>query len=157
MYFLRQFSVKNARTLAAFYERFEKVLVALEPLWRRIGYGRLERPFAATERLVKGALFDCRMCGQCVLSETGLSCPMNCPKALRNGPCGGVRQDGGCEVYPAMRCVWVAASDGAARMRDGSKIKKPRPAVDHRLSGRSSWLEVVRRRADEARAATRIE
>nr|WP_245947992.1 methylenetetrahydrofolate reductase C-terminal domain-containing protein [Halomonas montanilacus] len=29
------------------------------------------------------------MCGQCILSSTGMSCPMNCPKSLRNGPCGG--------------------------------------------------------------------
>ena len=58
-----------------------------------------------TERLIKGFLFDCRMCGQCVLSSTGMSCPMNCPKNLRNGPCGGVRDGGFCEVKPQMRCV----------------------------------------------------
>ncbi len=43
-------------------------------------------PSAGIERAVKGLLFDCRMCGQCVLSSTGMSCPMNCPKTLRNGP-----------------------------------------------------------------------
>ena len=48
----------------------------------------------------RALLFDCRMCGQCVLSSTGMSCPMNCPKTLRNGPCGGVRADGNCEVKP---------------------------------------------------------
>ena len=58
----------------------------------RIGYQRLERPVAVVERAVKGLLFDCRMCGRCVLSSTGMSCPMNCPKQLRNGPCGGVRE-----------------------------------------------------------------
>ena len=58
--------------------------------------GRSRRSSAA----VKGLLFDCRMCGQCVLSSTGMSCPMNCPKSLRNGPCGGVRADGNCEVKP---------------------------------------------------------
>ena len=47
---------------------------------------RLEKPVAAVERAVKGLLFDCQMCGCCVLSSTGLSCPMNCPKNLRNGP-----------------------------------------------------------------------
>ena len=62
---------------------------ALAPLFARIGWDRLERPVAGVEKLVKGALFDCRMCGQCALSSTGMSCPMNCPKGLRNGPCGG--------------------------------------------------------------------
>ena len=50
--------------------------------FRAIGYERLERPVAAVEKTVKGLLFDCRMCGQCVLSSTGMSCPMNCPKNL---------------------------------------------------------------------------
>ena len=61
------------------------------------------------EHAVKGPIWDCRMCGQCVLHDTGLTCPMTCPKTLRNGPCGGVRPDGNCEVKPEMRCVWVKA------------------------------------------------
>ena len=115
--------------------------MALDPVWRAIGYARLERPVAAVERAVKGFLFDCRMCGQCVLSSTGMSCPMNCPKELRNGPCGGVRADGHCEVEPEMRCVWVEAIAGSARMRDGQRGGARRAvAVDRRLAGRSSWL-----------------
>ena len=58
-----------------------------------IGFARLEAPAAAVERNVKGLLFDCQMCGKCVLSSTGMSCPMNCPKQMRNGPCGGVRAE----------------------------------------------------------------
>ena len=46
------------------------------------------------EHAVKGPVWDCRMCGQCVLHDTGLTCPMTCPKTLRNGPCGGVRPNG---------------------------------------------------------------
>ncbi len=57
----------------------------------------------------QGPVFGCSMCGQCVLHSTGLTCPMTCPKQLRNGPCGGVRADGGCEVKPEMRCVWLKA------------------------------------------------
>jgi hypothetical protein len=30
---------------------------------------------AAVERVVKGFLFDCQMCGQCALSSTGMSDP----------------------------------------------------------------------------------
>jgi len=68
------------------------------------------------EHAVKGPVWDCRMCGQCVLHDTGLTCPMTCPKTLRNGPCGGVRPDGNCEVKPEMRCVWVKAYARADRI-----------------------------------------
>jgi hypothetical protein len=71
-------------------------------------------PITFVEKHVKGLIFDCRMCGQCVLSSTGMSCPMNCPKQLRNGPCGGVRANGNCEVEPDMPCVWVQAWEGLA-------------------------------------------
>jgi hypothetical protein len=128
-------------------------MVALAPVFARIGYDRIERPVALVERAAKGLLFDCRMCGQCVLSSTGMSCPMNCPKELRNGPCGGVRPGGFCEVKPAMRCVWVLAWEGASRMRDGGRIREVLPPVDHRLKGSSSWLRVSRERAAALREA----
>ena len=144
MYAVRRWSVRHARGLNAFYRGFESLLVACAPLWRLIGYQRLERPAAAVERVVKGVLFDCQMCGQCVLSSTGMSCPMNCPKQLRNGPCGGVRDNGHCEVRPEMRCVWVEAVAGAARIPGGAEsIATAQHAVDRRLQGRSSWLRVV--------------
>ena len=56
------------------------------------------RPLALVEAAVKKPIWGCQMCGQCVLHSTGMTCPMNCPKMLRNGPCGGVRPDGNCEV-----------------------------------------------------------
>jgi hypothetical protein len=100
------------------------------------------------ERAVKGLLFDCQMCGQCVLSSTGMSCPMNCPKNLRNGPCGGVRGDGRCEVKPEMRCVWVEAYEGSRRIPGGvTAMQALQPAVDRRLQGTSSWLRVVREKS----------
>src|SRR6202050_3790437 len=119
MYALRQWSVRHARGMNSFYRGFEAALLALHPLWQRIGYARLERPVAAVEKSVKGLLFDCRMGGQCILSSTGMSCPMNCPKNLRNGPCGGVRDNGNCEVKPDMRCVWVEAYRGSERIPGG--------------------------------------
>jgi hypothetical protein len=150
MYAARRWSVRHARGLEVFYNGFERVLVALEPVLRRIGYDRLERPFAWLERHTKGFLFDCRMCGQCVLSRTGMSCPMNCPKRLRNGPCGGVRADGMCEVKPDMKCVWVDAWEGSQRMRNGAAIQIVDDPVDLTLQGRSSWLRVVRQRTADA-------
>jgi hypothetical protein len=150
VYALRQWSVRHARGLNAFYRAFESVLVALHPVFRRVGYQRLERPMAAVERGVKGLLFDCRMCGQCILSSTGMSCPMNCPKNLRNGPCGGVRANGHCEVRPEMRCVWLEAVAGSTRIPGGlDALRQVQHAVDRRLQGRSSWLRVVRQRVGE--------
>src|SRR3954465_3887201 len=140
MYALRRWSVRHARGLNAFYRAFESVVCGLHPVWKKIGYARLERPLAATERLVKGALFDCQMCGQCALSSTGMSCPMNCPKNLRNGPCGGVRPNGHCEVKPEMKCVWVQGWQGAARMDEGlAKIRAVQLPVDNSIKGKSSW------------------
>lgn len=145
MYAVRRWSVRHARGLEVFYQGFERVFVALHPLWKAIGYERLEKPVAVVEKAVKGLLFDCQMCGQCALSSTGMSCSMNCPKTLRNGPCGGVRADGHCEVKPEMRCVWVEAYAGSQRMVEGKEaIKVVQFAVDGRLKGKSSWLKVAR-------------
>ena len=148
MFAMRRWSVRHARGLESFYAVFEQLFAALHPLWKGIGYRHLETPVAVVEQVVKGFLFDCQMCGQCVLSSTGMSCPMNCPKNLRNGPCGGVRADGNCEVKPAMPCVWVEAFDGSQRMVAGKEaIKVVQFAVDRRLQGQSSWLKVAREKA----------
>ena len=150
---MRRWSVRHARGLESFYAAFERVFVGLHPLWKSIGYQRLEKPVAGVEKVVKGFLFDCQMCGQCVLSSTGMACPMNCPKNLRNGPCGGVRANGNCEVKPDMPCVWVDAYTGSQRMRSGKDaIKVVQFAVDRRLQGRSSWLAVARDKSAPATA-----
>ena len=147
MYAVRLWSIRHAGFWERFYRVFERTVIAAGPLLQRIGLERLEAPAAAVERNVKGLLFDCQMCGTCVLSSTGMSCPMNCPKQLRNGPCGGVRADGHCEVKPAMRCVWVQAWEGSRRMQRGRhRITELQPPVDHRRRGSSAWLRVVRER-----------
>lgn len=148
MYVVRRWSVRRSALFEWIYQHFEWLLRGLHPVFKALGYSRLERPVAVFERACKGFLFDCQMCGQCALSETGMSCPMNCPKSLRNGPCGGVRPDGNCEVDPGMRCVWVDAWDGSQRMRGGNAIGDVQQAVDYSLKGASSWLRVVRQKAD---------
>ena len=149
MYRVRRWSVRHARFLERLYDAFEGALVRLDPFLSAVGYERLEKPVAVVERAVKGFLFDCRMCGQCVLGATGMSCPMNCPKNLRNGPCGGVRSDGGCEVQPQMRCVWVDAWEGSRRMRGGDEILSVQVSIDNQLQGRSSWLHEVREKVHQ--------
>lgn len=148
MLVMRKWAVRNAGLLERAYDALAGALRALRPLARAMGLERLERPLAAAERAVKSFLFDCKMCGRCALSVTGMSCPMNCPKNLRNGPCGGVRENGHCEVKPEMKCVWVQAWTGAARMGlaepQGHKILDVQKPVDNRFKGKSSWLRVVR-------------
>lgn len=103
----------------------------------------LDRILRPVERVTKGPTFGCHMCGQCVLHSTGLVCPMNCPKNLRNGPCGGVGQDGSCEVIPEMGCVWVGAYQKSQRLLWPEEIHDLRPPVDWSLQGSSSWINAL--------------
>ena len=156
MYRMRSWSVRNARWLKRVYAGFETVLVSLAPIFRRIGYERLDRPFVAMESMTKGLLLDSQNCGQCIVGYTGMSCPMNCPKQLRNGPCGGVRPDGKCEVEPHMNCVWVLAWEGNKRFSDnGYPIQVVQPAIDNRLIGKSAWLREVRLRTESPGSSAR--
>src|SRR6266567_8680289 len=100
--------------------------------------GRLIVPL---ETIGKGLVFDCKMCGQCVLHSTGMTCPMTCPKNMRNGPCGGVRPNGHCEVVPSMPCVWVEAWERSKQMPlYGRDILRVLPPLDRRLQGGSAWI-----------------
>jgi len=148
-YTIRRWSVRHSRFLEIVYARFSAVFLRLHPVWKWVGYGRAEAPVKFVERRVKGLLFDCRMCGQCILSATGMSCPMNCPKRLRNGPCGGVRANGHCEVEPDMPCVWVQAWDGSRRMKGGDAILAVQKPVDHSLRETSAWLRATAEAAAE--------
>ena len=107
----------------------------------------LDRIVAPVEALTKKAIFGCRMCGQCILHETGLTCPMGCPKSLRNGPCGGVRMNGHCEVVPGMMCVWVKAERRSRWLPWRGAILKIQPALDWTLQGSSAWINVLAGRA----------
>ena len=147
MYKIRQWSVTHSRKLESLYRNFEPVLIRLHPVFKALGYGRMEKPVRVVEKAVKSLMFDCQMCGKCALSSTGMSCPMNCPKSIRNGPCGGVRLNGHCEVKPEMRCVWVEAWRGSQQMRDSEAIRQVQIPVNNLLKGSSSWLRVVREEA----------
>lgn len=103
------------------------------------------------EHTVKKPIWGCQMCGQCVLHSTGMTCPMTCPKTLRNGPCGGVREDGHCEVKPEMRCVWVKAHHRAEHLPLMPKswreeVGHLRPPVDNSLKGTSAVANLLSKR-----------
>jgi hypothetical protein len=78
---------------------------------------------------------------------------MTCPKNLRNGPCGGVRLNGHCEVIPEMKCVWVAAYERAQSMPVyGHEMLILQPPVDRQLAGSSAWVNMVSGRDQETPA-----
>jgi len=139
---MRRWSVRHASVLKRVYDVLTWLASPLQILVRRIGAARAERLVLPIERASKRLLFDCKMCGQCVLAWTGMSCPTNCAKQMRNGPCGGVNHDCTCEVHPSMRCVWVAAIDGGKSLGvlSGKTVLEP---LDHRLWGHSAWLRQI--------------
>ena len=113
----------------------------------------LDRILFPVEKISKEMIFDCRMCGQCILHSTGMTCPMRCPKNLRNGPCGGVRPNGSCEVFPDMPCVWVQAIERAPHVPIWhDHIHHLQPPVDWRLQGTSSLTNLLTGR-DQVRPA----
>jgi 5,10-methylenetetrahydrofolate reductase len=142
---LRLWALQHPGALRALYLRMAAWAPALAPFVRRAGPARVAAWITPLERAAKSALFDCRMCGQCALSVTGMACPMGCAKQMRNGPCGGVRANGHCEVNPAQRCAWLDAGEGDARLASGHTPSwtQPAPPLDQRLQGQSSWLRVI--------------
>jgi len=114
---------------------------AFRPFRRLPAGGRL---LAFTERVVKGPLFGCRMCGNCLLQETAFICHMGCPKGIRNGPCGGVN-NGYCYVDPARRCVWHLIYERSRRMHREQRLLEVLPPVDWDRAGTETWGEVVRK------------
>lgn len=125
----------------------------LDPLISRLGYERMDRWLRPAEELGKEIVFDCRMCGQCILHSTGMTCPMTCPKNLRNGPCGGVRDNGHCEVKPEMKCVWVEAYERSQKMPVyGDEMILLQPPVNRLLEGSSAWINMLNGKDQEVPA-----
>ena len=144
MLILRRWSVRHAGMLERAYSLFKSFLLGCGPFIKKLGNARVERVVLPFERRLKGLMFDCRMCGVCLLSQNGMSCPMNCPKSVRNGPCGGVRADGSCEVDPQMQCVWVEGWRGTQSMTTRARSDLPNAPASARFAGSSSWMRLAR-------------
>jgi len=135
---------KHPHLLEVAYRLHHAAFLRARRLFAWIGYERLDRWIRWPEELGKKAIFDCRMCGQCVLHSTGMTCPMTCPKNLRNGPCGGVRANGHCEVIPEMRCVWVEAYERSLHMPYyGKEMMSIQAPLNRSLEGSSSWVTLL--------------
>ena len=134
----------HPRLLERAYQFSHWFFKRLNPLTSRFGYRRADGLIRAGEEWSKKIIFDCRMCGQCVLHSTGMTCPMTCPKNLRNGPCGGVRANGCCEVIPEMKCIWVEAYERSLNMPVfGPEIIRIQPPVNRQLEGSSAWINML--------------
>lgn len=134
----------HPKFLEQLYGATVRLFKGLRPIIARLGFERANRWLDGPEEWTKKQLFDCRMCGQCILHSTGMTCPMTCPKNLRNGPCGGVRANGRCEVIPEMKCVWVQAFERSRQMPTyGDEILHLQPPVNRRLEGSSAWVNML--------------
>jgi methylenetetrahydrofolate reductase (NADPH) len=101
------------------------------------------RLLAQIERWVKGPLFGCRMCGNCLLQETAFICPMECPKGARNGPCGGSTQEH-CYVDETRPCIWYRIYDRAFKMGREEMLLEVLPPIDWDKAGTETWGDVAR-------------
>jgi methylenetetrahydrofolate reductase (NADPH) len=102
------------------------------------------RLLANTEILIKGPLFGCRMCGNCLLQETAFICPMECPKGMRNGPCGGVTPEKHCYVDESRQCIWYAIYKRAQKTGREEKLLEILPPLDWNKVGTETWGDVVK-------------
>ncbi|MCG3212483.1 MAG: hypothetical protein FOGNACKC_06153 [Anaerolineae bacterium] len=101
------------------------------------------RAFTVVERVIKGWLFGCRMCGNCILQETAFICPMTCPKGLRNGLCGGASAER-CEVDPSRPCTWYKIYERAEKMGRLDRLLEINAPLDGTRVGHETWLDTVR-------------
>lgn len=137
----------HPRFLEVAYTISKCLIAGLYPVIKRLNASIADRFLVWSEEVIKGWAFNCQMCGQCILHSTGMTCPMTCPKNLRNGPCGGVRLNGHCEVIPEMPCVWVQAWERSQLMSDyGDEIRLIQPPVNRALKDTSAWVNLVEAR-----------
>lgn len=72
---------------------------------RNFFFAHANKQHADNRRLLKNIFCGCRNCDACRLPESEFICPEQCPKRLANGPCGGIRPDGHCEIPGVGECV----------------------------------------------------
>ena len=103
---------------------------------------KLSRILLFFEDLIKVPLFGCQHCGECILSSTAFICSQRCPKRMRNGPCGGTRDDGTCEVFRDRACVWHRIHSRSRMLHRVSLLYKMNVLHNWDLEKTSAWLNV---------------
>lgn len=102
-----------------------------------------QRILINTEKAIKGPLFGCRMCGNCLLQETAFICAMECPKGARNGPCGGSTVEH-CYVDETRPCMWYRIYDRAFKMGREEMLLEVLPPLDWDKVGTETWGDVLK-------------
>lgn len=82
------------------------------------------------------------MCGNCLLQETAFICPMECPKGMRNGPCGGITPEKNCYVDETRKCVWYAIYKRSFETGRQERLLEVLPPMDWDRAGTETWGEV---------------
>ncbi len=87
----------------------------------------------------------CAACGDCVLGETYGLCPVaRCAKSLMNGPCGGTRDNGKCEIDEELDCVWHLIVERARARGEMEALMKVRKAKNWAGSGHGGPKRILR-------------
>jgi len=81
------------------------------------------------------------MCGNCLLQETALICPMECPKGLRNGPCGGSTSEY-CYVDKSRPCIWYKIYERSFEWGREDLLLEVLPPLDWEQVGKDSWSAI---------------
>ena len=121
--------------IQALAERFENVSVY--PGVNTTSLAIREQPGLWTAR--------CAACGDCVLGETGGFCPVaRCAKSLMNGPCGGTRREGKCEVDENTPCVWNLIVERAVKKGTLDSLREVRKPKNWSNSGHGGPKRMLR-------------
>ena len=87
----------------------------------------------------------CGACGDCMLYWTGGICPVvRCAKGLLNGPCGGTRRGGKCEIDPEKDCAWVLIYKRLEKQGRLDLMRKYYEPKNYRAVQRPGRIEAVK-------------
>jgi ferredoxin len=87
----------------------------------------------------------CGACGDCLLDRTGGICPMvRCAKGLLNGPCGGTRRGGKCEIDAEKDCAWVLIYRRLEKQGRLDLMREYRPPKNYRVVKRPGRIQAAK-------------
>jgi methylenetetrahydrofolate reductase (NADPH) len=69
---------------------------------------------------------------------------MECPKGMRNGPCGGVTPEKNCYVDETRKCVWYSIYKRALKTGREEILLEVLPPLDWDKVGTETWGDVIR-------------